>query len=197
MSGYDSPFHLAEECSNASIASPRAIFMTSAIGGIVGWFLQLVVAYTVVDITAVLESDLGQPFAAFLNDILPQRIVLAVLSLTIIAGFAMGQGCMIAASRVSYLRQPLCTDKENITLINKPGLRPRRLLPPLPLLAPRQHPHANPRQRRLAQHHNRHAPAPPNLRRRPRHRRDIQHRRLRGFRLLHHPHRHPRVFRRR
>jgi amino acid transporter len=102
MSGYDSPFHLAEECSNASIASPRAIFMTSAIGGIVGWFLQLVVAYTVVDITAVLESDLGQPFAAFLNDILPQRIVLAVLSLTIIAGFAMGQGCMIAASRVTY-----------------------------------------------------------------------------------------------
>lgn len=102
MSGYDSPFHLAEECSNASIASPRAIFMTSAIGGLVGWFLQLVVAYTVVDITAVLESDLGQPFAAFLNDILPQRIVLAVLSLTIIAGFAMGQGCMIAASRVTY-----------------------------------------------------------------------------------------------
>jgi amino acid transporter len=100
MSGYDSPFHLAEECSNASIASPRAIFMTSAIGGIVGWLLQLVVAYTVVDITAVLESDLGQPFAAFLNDILPQRIVLAVLSLTIISGFAMGQGCMIAASRI-------------------------------------------------------------------------------------------------
>jgi amino acid transporter len=106
MSGYDSPFHLAEECSNASIASPRAIFMTSAIGGIVGWFLQLVVAYTVVDITAVLESDLGQPFAAFLNDILPQRIVLAVLSLTIIAGFAMGQGCMIAASRVTYVSNP-------------------------------------------------------------------------------------------
>jgi amino acid transporter len=104
MSGYDSPFHLAEECSNTSIASPRAIFMTSAIGGIVGWFLQLVVAYTVVDITTVLESDLGQPFAAFLNDILPQRIVLAVLSLTIIAGFAMGQGCMIAASRVTYVR---------------------------------------------------------------------------------------------
>jgi len=76
--------------------------MTSAIGGLVGWFLQLVVAYTVVDITAVLESDLGQPFAAFLNDILPQRIVLAVLSLTIIAGFAMGQGCMIAASRVTF-----------------------------------------------------------------------------------------------
>lgn len=59
------------------------------------------VAYTVVDIDAVLESDLGQPFAAYLVDVLPQRVVLAVLSLTIIAGFAMGQGCMIAA----YVRQ--------------------------------------------------------------------------------------------
>ncbi|KAM0714860.1 hypothetical protein Q7P37_009324 [Cladosporium fusiforme] len=102
MSGYDSPFHLAEECSNANIASPRAIFLTSATGGLFGWFLQLVVAYTVVDITAVLDSDLGQPFAAYLNDILPQPVVLAVLSLTIIAGFAMGQGCMIAASRVTF-----------------------------------------------------------------------------------------------
>ncbi|KAK1046709.1 GABA/polyamine transporter [Friedmanniomyces endolithicus] len=58
MSGYDSPFHLAEECSNANIASPRAIFLTSATGGIFGWFLQLVVAYTVVDIP-------GQPRATF------------------------------------------------------------------------------------------------------------------------------------
>ncbi|KAK6440478.1 GABA/polyamine transporter [Oleoguttula sp. CCFEE 5521] len=102
MSGYDSPFHLAEECSNANIASPRAIFMTSATGGIFGWFLQLVVAYTVVDIDAVLSSDLGQPFAAYLVDVLPKPVVLAVLSLTIIAGFAMGQGCMIAASRVTF-----------------------------------------------------------------------------------------------
>lgn len=102
MSGYDSPFHLAEECSNASIASPRAIFLTSAVGGVFGWFLQLVVAYTVVDITACLTSDLGQPFAAYLIQVLPQRIVLAVLALTIIAGFAMGQGCMIAASRVTF-----------------------------------------------------------------------------------------------
>ncbi|TKA71496.1 hypothetical protein B0A55_06477 [Friedmanniomyces simplex] len=102
MSGYDSPFHLAEECSNANIASPRAIFLTSAIGGIFGWFLQLVVAYTVVDIDKCLTSDLGQPFAAYLVQVLPQKLVLTVLSITIIAGFAMGQGCMIAASRVTF-----------------------------------------------------------------------------------------------
>lgn len=102
MSGYDSPFHLSEECSNANIASPRAIFLTGVTGGIFGWFLQLVVAYTVVDIGAALTSDLGQPFAAYLIQVMPQEITLAILSLTIIAGFFMGQGCMIAASRVTF-----------------------------------------------------------------------------------------------
>lgn len=64
--------------------------------------MQLVVAYTVVDIPGALSSSLGQPFAAYLIQVLPQKVVLAVLSLTIIAGFAMGQGCMIAASRVTF-----------------------------------------------------------------------------------------------
>ncbi|KAE9983085.1 hypothetical protein EG328_010322 [Venturia inaequalis] len=102
MSGYDAPFHLAEECSNANIAAPRAIVMTSTFGGIFGWFLQLVVAYTVIDISAVLDSDLGQPFAAYLVQVLPQKVAMAILAMTIIAGFFMGQGCMIAASRVTF-----------------------------------------------------------------------------------------------
>ncbi|KAL0254310.1 GABA/polyamine transporter [Diplodia seriata] len=102
MSGYDSPFHLAEECSNANVASPRAIVMTSGVGGLFGWFLQLVVAYTVVSIDDVLDSDLGQPFAAYLVQCVPQKLAMAILALTIIAGFSMGQGCMIAASRVTF-----------------------------------------------------------------------------------------------
>ena len=102
MSGYDSPFHLSEECSNANIASPRAIVLTSAIGGIMGWFLQLVVAYTVVDVDAVINSDLGQPFAAYLDQCLPPNLVMAVLGLTIVCGFSMGQACMVSASRVTF-----------------------------------------------------------------------------------------------
>lgn len=102
MSGYDSPFHLAEECSNANIASPRAIVLTSSVGGVFGWFLQMVVAYTVVDIDGVIESDLGQPFASYLIQCMPQNTTLAILAMTIIAGFAMGQGCMVAASRVTF-----------------------------------------------------------------------------------------------
>lgn len=102
MSGYDSPFHLSEECSNANVASPRAIVITSAVGGTMGWFLQLVVAYTVLDIDAVINSDLGQPWASYLLQVMPQKAALGILGLTIICGFSMGQGCMVAASRVTY-----------------------------------------------------------------------------------------------
>jgi amino acid transporter len=63
MSGYDAPPHLSEECSNANIASPRAIVPTSGVGGILGWALQLVTTYTVTDISAVLATT--QPWAGF------------------------------------------------------------------------------------------------------------------------------------
>ena len=108
MSGYDAPFHLAEECSNAAIASPRAIVMTSGFGGLFGWFLQLVTAYTVVNIDDVLDSDLGQPWASYLLQILPQKTSLAILAMTIICAFSMGQGCMVAGkSIVSFCRNSL------------------------------------------------------------------------------------------
>ncbi|RMZ79448.1 hypothetical protein DV738_g3358, partial [Chaetothyriales sp. CBS 135597] len=102
MSGYDAAFHLSEECNQANIASPRAIVLTSGVGGAMGWFLQLVVAYTVIDIDAVLESELGQPWAAYLLQTLPEKTALAVLGMTIVCAFSMGQGCMIAASRVTF-----------------------------------------------------------------------------------------------
>lgn len=102
LSGYDAPFHISEECSTANVAAPRAIVMTSSIGGTFGWFLQLVVAYTVVNIDDVLNSDLGQPWAAYLQQIVAQKAALAILALTIMAGFSMGQACMISASRVTF-----------------------------------------------------------------------------------------------
>jgi len=51
MSGYDAPFHLSEECSNANIAGPRAIVMTAVSGLVGGWAIIMVIAYTVKDIT--------------------------------------------------------------------------------------------------------------------------------------------------
>ena len=103
-SGYDAPFHLSEECSNANVASPRAIVLTSGVGGLFGWFLQIVVAYTVIDIDEVLDSDLGQPWAAYLLQVMPQKAALAILSMTIIAAFSMGQGCMVSSLLFALLQ---------------------------------------------------------------------------------------------
>jgi len=55
MSGNDTPFHLSEESSDVNIASARVIVMTSAVGGIMRWVLQLVIAYTVIDICGILS----------------------------------------------------------------------------------------------------------------------------------------------
>jgi amino acid transporter len=95
MSGYDTPFYLSEECSNANIASPRAIVMTSSLAGILGTALQLVIAYTVTDIDDVLAA--AQPWAGYCYQVLSEKAALAVVSMTIVCSFTMGQGCMVAA----------------------------------------------------------------------------------------------------
>jgi amino acid transporter len=102
MSGYDAPFHLSEECSNANIASPRAIVMTSVLGGTLGWFIMLVIAYTVTDVPSVIGSSLGQPMGSYLLQVLGQKGGLGMFSLVIVSCFFMGQGCMVASSRVIY-----------------------------------------------------------------------------------------------
>lgn len=102
MSGYDAPFHLSEECSNANVASPRAIVLTSTLGGILGWFIMLVIGYTVQDVAGVLGSDLGQPMGSYLLQVLGPTGGVGIFSLVIISCFFMGQGCMVASSRVIY-----------------------------------------------------------------------------------------------
>ncbi|KAI1504873.1 amino acid transporter [Biscogniauxia marginata] len=102
MSGYDASFHLAEECSNAAVATPRSIVMTAGSGSILGFVLNVLIAYTIQDVAAVMDSDLGQPWAAYLIQVLPPNVALAVLALTIVCAFSMGQGCMVAASRVCF-----------------------------------------------------------------------------------------------
>ena len=52
MSGFDASFHLAEECSNAAVATPRSIVMTAASGSVMGFVLNAIIAYTIVDVDA-------------------------------------------------------------------------------------------------------------------------------------------------
>lgn len=102
MSGYDAPFHLSEECSNANIASPRAIVMTAQLGLYLGFAIILVIAYTVKDITDVVAGPYGQPMGSLCLQVLGQKSGLAMFSLNIIAQYFVGQGCTVASSRVVY-----------------------------------------------------------------------------------------------
>ncbi|GEQ69988.1 hypothetical protein JCM33374_g3664 [Metschnikowia sp. JCM 33374] len=104
MSGYDSPFHLSEECSNASVAAPRAICLTATVGGTIGFFFILAISYTVVSLDKITEDalQLGQPFVTYLTQIMASKYVVACTSLTIISSWFMGSSCMLAASRVTF-----------------------------------------------------------------------------------------------
>lgn len=104
MSGYDSPFHLSEECSNASSAVPKAIVMTAVGGGVIGFMFMLAMSYTVVSLDLITEDpqNLGQPFVSYLAQIVEKPIVNTATAMTVIASFFMGESCMVSASRVTY-----------------------------------------------------------------------------------------------
>lgn len=104
MSGYDSPFHLSEECSNAAEAVPRAIVMTAVGGGVIGFMFMLAMAYTIVSLELITQDPqgLGQPFVTYLAQIFKKPLVNAATAMTVIASFFMGESCMVSASRVTY-----------------------------------------------------------------------------------------------
>ncbi|KAK0317419.1 hypothetical protein LTR82_011457 [Friedmanniomyces endolithicus] len=102
MSGYDAPFHLSEECSNANVAAPRAIVMTAQLGFYLGFPVILVIAYTVMNIPDVVAGNLGQPMGALCLQVLGPKAGLAMFCINIVAQYAVELGCIIAGSRVIY-----------------------------------------------------------------------------------------------
>lgn len=102
LSGYDAPFHLSEEASNANLAGPRAIVMTAQSGMYLGFAIMLVIVYTVKDVTEVVAGQYGQPFGSLCLQVLGQRAGLAMFSLNMIAQYFCGQGCTITATRVIF-----------------------------------------------------------------------------------------------
>ncbi|KAH8881921.1 amino acid transporter [Thozetella sp. PMI_491] len=102
LAGYDAPFHLSEECSNANVAGPRAIVMTAQSGLWIGWAIILVIVYTVYDIDDVINGQYGQPFGSLCLQVLGQGPGLAMFTLNIIAQFFVGQAVTVTASRIVF-----------------------------------------------------------------------------------------------
>ncbi|RKP29247.1 hypothetical protein METBISCDRAFT_24404 [Metschnikowia bicuspidata] len=130
MSGYDALFHLSEECSNATISVPRAICRTATLGGGIGFIFMLAISHIMVNLGEVAADpmELGQPFVAFLAQIMENKYAMLCAALAIVSSWFMGRSCMLAASRVtfSYSRDglfPFCrywrvVDKTTQTPIN-------------------------------------------------------------------------------
>jgi len=110
-----------------------------------------VVAYTVIDIEAVLGSDLGQPWASYLLQVLPRKTAVALLALTIVCAFSTGQGCMVGRHTPSFKILLIISSGRCISC--RVRLRPRRLLSLLLLDQARQQTYSNPCQRSLVQYH--------------------------------------------
>lgn len=104
MSGYDSPFHLSEECANPEVAAPRAICLTATLGGTIGFFFVMAISYTTVslDQIALDPLELGQPFVTYLTQIMQSNYVMTCTALTIVSSWFMGCSCMLSASRVTF-----------------------------------------------------------------------------------------------
>ena len=82
---------MSEECSNSQIATPRAICLTAALGGVLGWALSLTIAYTIFDLPEILGSKLGQTFIAVLAQVLNRRTATAFGLITVVCGIFTAQ----------------------------------------------------------------------------------------------------------
>ena len=102
LTAYDAPFHLMEECSNAAVAAPQTIIITSSLGAVLGWLLVVLIGYTIVDIDEIVGSTLSQPIASYLLQVRRKGAGLGFLSVVVICLYFAGQTCLIVSSRLLF-----------------------------------------------------------------------------------------------
>ncbi|TFK47661.1 amino acid transporter [Heliocybe sulcata] len=103
VGAFDSPVHISEEAANAATAVPWAIVMGTAVPTVLGWALNVVVAFCMgTDLEGILASPVGQPLAVIFYNSLGKNGALALWSVVIILQFMMGTSIMTVASRQSF-----------------------------------------------------------------------------------------------
>ncbi|KAI0049724.1 amino acid transporter [Auriscalpium vulgare] len=100
---FDSSVHISEEASNAATAVPWAIVWAIAIAGILGWAINVSLAFCMgTDLQGLMDSPIGQPMAQIFFNAFGQKGTLAVWSFVIMVQYMMGSSMMLAASRQSF-----------------------------------------------------------------------------------------------
>lgn len=100
IGAFDSSLHMSEEATNASIAVPWAMMGACAIGGILGWAINVALAFCMGrDVGAVLANPIGQPMATIFFNSFGQRGTLAIWSIVVFMQFLMGADMAATCSR--------------------------------------------------------------------------------------------------
>ncbi|KAF9529047.1 amino acid/polyamine transporter I [Crepidotus variabilis] len=101
IASFDSCVHISEEAANAAIAVPWAIVSAIGIAGILGWAINMALAFCMgTDLDALINSD--QPMAQILFNAFGQKGTLAVWAIIVLVQYMMGSSMLLAASRQTF-----------------------------------------------------------------------------------------------
>ncbi|EIW55875.1 APC amino acid permease [Trametes versicolor FP-101664 SS1] len=127
IGGFDASVHISEEASNARTAVPWAIISAVGIAGILGWAINVVIAFCMgTDLESIMENPIGQPMATILFNSFGRSGTLAIWSIVVFVQFLMGSSILTAASRqtFAFARDGALPFSRFISRVNKRTLTP-------------------------------------------------------------------------
>ncbi|KAJ3506420.1 hypothetical protein NLJ89_g6880 [Agrocybe chaxingu] len=93
--------HISEEASNAATAVPWAIVNAIGIAGVLGWAINMSLAFCMgTDLEALVDSD--QPMAQIFFNSFGEKPTLAIWAFVVIVQYMMGSSMLLAASRQTF-----------------------------------------------------------------------------------------------
>ncbi|KAJ3803869.1 amino acid/polyamine transporter I [Lentinula aff. lateritia] len=100
VGGFDSTVHISEEARNASTAIPWAVMLSTAVSCVLGWAINVSLAFNMgTDTDGILSNEIAQPLATIFFNGLGQRGTLGVWTILIITQVMMGTSGLVSSSR--------------------------------------------------------------------------------------------------
>jgi len=127
IGAFDSTLHISEEATNASIAVPWAMISACGIASILGWGVNVALAFNMgTDMENILGSPIGQPLATIFFNSFGQKGTLALWSFIVIAQYMMGASFLTSSSRqtFAFARDGALPFSRYIYKVNKHTLSP-------------------------------------------------------------------------
>ncbi|KAI9571846.1 amino acid/polyamine transporter I [Boletus coccyginus] len=101
IGSFDSSVHISEEAGNAATAVPWAIVGAVGISGLLGWAINISLAFCMgTDLTSLIDSP--QPMAQIFLNSFGQTGTLVIWSFVVLGQYMMGSSMVLAASRQSF-----------------------------------------------------------------------------------------------